>query len=311
MYFCSWMKLQVSILINIVLLMGTILTGLFSSCSSATEDNPLDERVLVQVGDSVLTLESVLRKIPAGLMPEDSAQMFHQIVDSWVRDMVIADIAEKNVPNLDEIERMVDAYRNELIVSRYLSYMGDNSVDEIPEEKIKKYYEDNRGNMRLQQPLIKGALLKIDNNAENLDKLRGWMSKFTDESTDKIEKNGLKQASKYLYFRDEWQEWERVASQIPYRFEDADLFVKNHKNFETEANGSVYLLHISELIPSGEEMPYEYARIKIAEILRIAESENQKKNLINNIYKTKIQEGYLKPGIYNPLTKELLKPEKL
>ncbi len=38
-----------------------------------------------------------------------------------------------------------------------------------------------------------------------------------DEAVDNIEKHGLKQASQYEYFMDTWQEWNRVADQIPYK----------------------------------------------------------------------------------------------
>lgn len=87
-----------------------------------------------------------------------------------------------------------------------------------------------------------------------------------------------------------------ITDQIPYRFYDADAFVRSTRNFETSDAGSVYLLHISEYLPSGSEMPYEFARLKIREILRTADMAAVRERLMSEIYTRQIKEGTLRPG---------------
>lgn len=289
-------------------IVGTTLVGalaLLVSCSQRRAETQSDNEVLVSVGDSVLKVSDVVRQIPRGLDPVDSVAMFRNIIDTWVRDLVLIDVAEKNIPDLDEIERMVESYRNSLIVSRYLSRMSEQSGEDVDESRVKQYFEANRGEFILQQPLVKGLFIKVSANDESIDNLRKWMSQLNDDNVDKIEKNGLRQALAYRYFRDEWTEWSAVADQIPYRFFDADAFVRSSKNFETEAEGSVYLLHISEYLLSGTEMPYEFARIKIREILRASDVNSFRRKLTNGIYSEKIREGVLRPGLYDPLKGEM------
>lgn len=276
-----------------------------ASCGSETSGRQDVGDVLVAVGDSTLTMSDVLNQIPVGLNPVDSANMFIRIVGDWVRDLVLRDVAEKNIPDMERIERMTESYRNGLIVNQYLSTMSDHADDDISESRIKEYYEANHADMVLSQPLIKGAFIKVAENDESLDNLRRWMSQLNDEAVDNIEKHGLRQASIYEYFRDEWHEWNVVAEQIPYRFFDADAFVRSSDNFETSAEGSVYLLHISEYIPSGNEMPYEFARLKIREILRATDKASYIDRLILDIYKDRIKSGKLRPGLYDPLKGEL------
>ena len=276
-----------------------------TSCGSKEADAQQDDEVLVSVGDSVLTVSAVVRQIPRGLDPADSAAMFRRITDAWVMDLVLIDVAEKNIPDLDKIERMVEAYRNDLIVNRYLSTMAEQAGSDVPESRVKEYYEANRQEFVLTQPLVKGVLVKVSETDESLDNLRMWMTDLNDATVDKIEKTGLRQASAYRYFRDEWTEWSAVAEQIPYRFFDADAFVRSSRNFETTAEGSVYLLHISEYLLSGTEMPYEYARVKIKEILRASDISAFRRKLTEEIYGDKIRQGILKPGIYDSVKREI------
>ncbi|MCM1369302.1 MAG: peptidylprolyl isomerase [Candidatus Amulumruptor caecigallinarius] len=299
----------------IIGILAVALNGVASGCSreknhADTPDESGSDEVLVAVGDSALRMEDVIRRIPAGLSPEDSTALFKRIVSGWVRDLVLRDVAEKNITDLDKIEKMVESYRNNLIVNRYLSNMMENIPNRVTDERIKKYYEQYGDEMILEQPVVKGAYLKVGESAENIDNLRKWMMQFTDESIDKIENSGLRQASQYEYFKDTWQEWNVIAEQIPYRFYDADAFLKSVKNFETSDNGIIYLLHISEYIPSGEKMPYEFAKVKIAEILRSGDVDASRTALLNEIYRHQISEGKLKPGVFDPLSGEIKSKKK-
>ena len=200
----------------------------FCSCRPGGSTAKSDGEVLVQVGDSTLLLSDVLLKIPVGLSPEDSAALFNSIVGDWVRDLVLSDYAEKNIPDLARIDRMTKVNRN-------------------------------------------------------------------------IRESRLRRATQYNYFNDQWHEWSVVADQIPYRFFDADAFVRSTQNFETSDNGTVYLLHISDFVPSGEEMPYEFARLRISEILHSADVAAYRKRLMDDIYREQIGAGVLKPGLYDPV----------
>lgn len=281
---------------------------LLSSCGSENVV-PQDDKndVLVSVGDSTLTLRDVLRQMPRGLNPDDSIALFNQIVESWVKELVLADVAEKNITDMSHIERLVDEYRNNLILNEYLSTMSAQSAPDIDENRIREYYEQNKEDMILEQPIIKGAFLKVSDSDPSIANLRKWMSQFSEVSLDNIEKSGLRQASQYKYFKDEWHEFSSVAEQIPYRFYDADAFVSSTRDFETQEGGSIYLLHISQYEPSGKQMPYDFAKLKIQEILHARDLKEYKNNLVKDIYSRQIKEGHLRPGKYNPLTREYKK----
>lgn len=272
-----------------------------SSCNTKTEVSEEDDDILVTVGDSSLTVNEVLLKIPSGLTAEDSTAMFNSIVDEWISDLVLAEYAENNVVNMTHIDRMVDEYRKRLIVNEYLRSMSEGAKKNIPESGIKDYFDANKASMICEQPLVKGILIKISDNDEALGDLRKWTDKLDDNSIDNIEKAAMRKAMLYKYFNDVWIEWSAIADLIPYRFGNADDFLKSSKIFETTQKGYTYLLRISDYIPTGAEMPYEYARLQIADILRSSDMNSYIGNLIEDIYKDQIEKGNLKPGSYDPL----------
>ncbi|MDE7401918.1 MAG: peptidyl-prolyl cis-trans isomerase [Muribaculaceae bacterium] len=291
--------------------LGAAVMAAASACSNEKNHNPAAEadEVLVVAGDSALTMGHVLAQIPAGLAPEDSAAMFHKIVESWVNGIVLEDIAEKNIPDLERIDKMTENYRRELIVNSYMRVMADRYNRNVPETRIKNYYNAHQEEMVLSQPIIKGAYLKVAESDPDLDKLRGWLADLSDATADKIEKS-LRQASQYLYFRNTWHDWNVISEQIPYRFFDADAFLRSTRDFETSDAGSVYLLHISEYLPSGSEMPYDYARGIIAERLRTEDMAAYRAGLVNKIYSEKIEQGWLVPGLYDPRKPGMLKTDE-
>lgn len=291
-----------SLIITVVF--SALFLSLFS-CGNKKEIQITDENddILVTFNDSSLTVADVVSLIPSGLTAEDSINMFNSIVEKWVLERSLGDYAEKNIPDMDKIDKMVEQYRANLIVTHYLESMSESARKEVQEDRIKQYYDDNHNEMILEQPLVKGVFIKVADNNESLGDLRKWFSSFSEKSLDNIEKSGLRNAQQFKSFTDGWIEWNAVAEQIPYRFSDAGAFLKSNKNFETQQGNAVYLLHISEFIPSGSEMPYDYAKIKIAEILQNADVTNYRKKLINEILGRQIKDGTLKPGLYNPLNK--------
>lgn len=272
------------------------------SCGQQHAASQGNSEILVTVGDSSLTVSDVVRRIPSGLSEEDSLHLFGRIVDEWVRDLILSDYAEKNISDMEKIDRMVEAYRNDLIVNSYLQSMSEGARKEIPESRIRDYFEANRHNMLLDQPLVKGIFLKVAESNENLPSLRRWFQQFDERSIDEIEKSGLRRALQYKYFKDEWVEWNGISEQIPYRFFDADAFLRSTKFFETADNGSVYLLRISDYVPSESEMPYEFAKNKISDMLQALDVDKYRRNLVSDIYRRMIGEGVLKPGLYDPVS---------
>ena len=280
---------------------------MLAGCRHETLTADAREEVLLQMGDSVLTMRDVLVQMPPGLAKEDSAELFNAIVDSWIQNQLLTDFAEETLPDMDRINRLVEKYRRQLIIAEYRRNVRSSQAEKVPEKDVKAYYEQHADELVLEQPLVKGIYMKVPDEVAESGELSRLMAHPTEESVDRLEKVGVEQAIQYDYFIDKWVDWEQISAQIPYRFFDADAFVEETADFSTSYNGATYLLHLTEHIHSGERMPYEFAEPKIREILSRTRNDDYERRLMTGLYKRALREGRLKKIGYDPVSRTRLK----
>ena len=284
-----------------------------SGCKGRGSENP-DANTLLVAGDSALTLRDVVARIPTGLPEADSAALFDRIVEDWIEGMVLTELAKEKLSDFSEIERRVNHYRNRLIVSEYLSRVSRSKSSTPPADSIRAFYEAHRKEMLAERPLVKGLFLKISSQMPGLSQIRSFMERADDKSIDELERIYASDAIQYEYFATTWIDWQSIAEQIPYRFYDADAFVASTRDFETEADGMVYLLHISDYLPSGSELPFEFAAPRIESMLEQRSIGNYERRLIDHLVRKAVEEGDLRGIGYDPLTRRIrqdgVKPEK-
>lgn len=264
---------------------------------------PQEEReVLLSVAGEQLLLSDVEDRIPTGIEPEDSAALFEDIVDAWVKSRLLASLGESKLPNMKEIEEKVNAYRCKLIASEYLRHMKANRPIKVSSDSVRKFYELHRSELLTESPLVKGVFLKVPSETPELDEIRALMKEGSEESLSRLEGIYGMDAMQYDYFVNVWVDWKNIAEQIPYRFYDPDAFLQANQDFETIYNGSVYLLHISDYLPSGSEQPFDFAKKRIAATMEQTKISTFEQNLVSSLVRKAIKEGTLEKGIYDPLT---------
>ncbi|MDE6410646.1 MAG: hypothetical protein K2K81_10460 [Muribaculaceae bacterium] len=282
------------------IIVATLAVWIAGGCAGKPSGSETEGDILVSVGDSSLFLADVERLMPGGLSPEDSLDMLHGIIDKWIETRVLEEVAKENVIDLERIDRLTQNYRNRLIVDEYLRQMGENAPADVKRSDVENYYRQYGDSMTLDQPLLKGIYLRTSERDPQLDNIRKWLSSGSEEEIDELEKRGLREATGYEYFTDRWVAWDDVARQIPVKVDNADIFLKENRDFEISHGGSVYMLHVSDYVPSGNVMPKEFAMAQISEILSDRRRGEYRKNLKHSIYRKAMKEGLLKKGSYDP-----------
>lgn len=243
------------------------LSAMLLLCSCGEGSGVKKEDVLVKVGSSVLTKDEMRKQMPFGLSEVDSVKFTRAYIRSWIDDKLVSELASKNIGNTAAIDRMVEEYRKELIMWEYRKRMYETHADDVfTEDSLSIYYEAHKNEYRLDRPIVKGIYIKIADNAPRLADVKKWYRSRKAEDIDNLEKYGITGAIHYDYFRDRWVDWLQIESRIPYNFgADVDAFIKNNRNFEVSVDGSTYLLDITEYLPTGAVMPFEFAREIIKE----------------------------------------------
>lgn len=273
-----------------------------ASCSRAeTDDSRPRPEVLMQVGDSVLTRDRVVAQLPAGISKADSARLFDAIVEEWLERNMLVDVAVKNLPDMDRIDRLVEQYRRQLLADEYRRLMAAEHAGTVPPDSVRAHYDRNADAYRLSSPVLKGIYVKLPSGAPQLSEVRAWMKSATPEAIDELEAYGLKGAMEYDYFGDEWVAWEEIARHIPYRFPSPEAMLVPGKMFETSAEGITYILHVIDAIPAGERMPFDFARPVIEQELAESARDSYDRRLLREIYARELDSRRIHAGTYVPL----------
>ncbi len=274
-------------------LVGVVSFLLCALASCSDHDKQIDESdALVKVGKSVLTANELYAALPRGLSQEDSTKFAHAYIKSWINSQLVRQVAANEV-DMTEIDKMVDQYRDELIMWEYGRLMYDSHANfQIPEDSIRAYYDANKEEFILSRPMVKGVYIKAANDSKELPSMRRLYRSHTPADIDKLDKVASANAVHYDYFRDTWIDWERLESRIPYDFgASPDAFLKSHKTLDFSHGGFTYLFDATDVLFTGQTMPYEAARSLIEDRLSYRDKRIYEEQLKRNLYENALEVG--------------------
>lgn len=263
------------------------------ACGAGKEKSD-DGDILVRIGDKTLTRQQLDAEIPHGILRDDSIKLARTYIRNWIEFQLISEVASKNI-DMDNIDKMVEQYRFDLIMWEYSRLMFDTNADsnsQLSEDSLFVHYETNRNRYKLSSPLIKGIYIKAEDNAPRLAELKRLYISADSADVEKIEKTTLTGVVHFDYFRDRWIDWAQVEARIPIEIgASPDDYLRTHRQIEVSQGGYTYLLDISDLLTSGSVMPYEVARPIIIEEMKNSRREEFDINLRKQIYDDAISSG--------------------
>lgn len=273
--------------------------GIAAGCRhGATEPVASDSEIVAQYRDSVLLLSDIVRQLPPGISSADSTALIKKIADQWIDGFLIEDLAAGQIDDMDRINSLTADYKRSLIADSYRRKMRRNGVQPVDMNGVKAYYKSHVSELRLERPIVKGLYIRVPASSKYIDDIRQWMKNAAPDSYDALENTGRREASAFRYFADQWVDFDAIAGEIPQKLGDGDQFVEYNVDFETELNGMIYILHLTDFRKSGTTMPIEYAAPIIEDRLKALHLADYEKGLVKAIRTTAIEKGILKEGTY-------------
>jgi hypothetical protein len=127
---------------------------------SCTQPKESDDELIVKVKDKTLVRSELDANIPSGLPYSDSILAAEHYVRTWIVDVLMYNIAEKNIVDMARIDRMVENYRKSLIVYQYQEHLiNENLLNPFTDEEIYEYYNSNREKFNLNNYPAQGVFL--------------------------------------------------------------------------------------------------------------------------------------------------------
>ena len=255
---------------------------------------PVDNSdVLVRVKDRTLKRSEVKKLIPWTVSSADSLLMAENYVEKWIKDVLVYDVAQRNLGNsMTEVDKLVEEYRRSLVRYRYQELLIEEKLKaDIQESDKQSYYEENQKKFILDKGLIKGLFLKIPVDAPGLSDVKKWYKSTDVASVEKIEKYSVQNATIYEYFYDKWEDFDEVMGNIPIHVSNPNTFLKANKYVEVADSSYCYLLNIKEFLPKGSVEPYDYASPHVMEMLVNQRKVEFLKNFEDELYNDAIKDG--------------------
>lgn len=248
---------------------GCLIIGLLVMSGCSGSFNHQGKTPLVEVGDAFLYKEDLDAALPVGIHDKDSVRFAEDYIRNWVEDVLLYGKAEGNIPDNEKIDQQVAAYRRALIMHTYQEELVRQKLgNEVSEEEIEAYYEAHAAQFRAEQPYIQGLFMKVPVQTRNLNRVRNWYKRNTQDAIDGLEKFSIAHAVSYEYFYDRWRPVSEFALKMPLEALETDMdYLKRNKNVEVRDTVYCYFLHVEQFLPKGDPLPLEYAKNEIKEMI--------------------------------------------
>ena len=245
-----------------------IVISLLTVACNSNLDIKKNNAALVKVGNKILYKSVLDENIPAGLTSEDSIIIAEHFIRSWINEILLYNIAVKNINDKENIERLVENYRKSLLIYQYEEQLVNERLSgNISEQSLYDYYNRNKDKLRLERPLVKGLFLKVPVTAPQLNEIRAWYKSIAPISRDNLEKYSLNNATYFDYFVDKWMDFNDLMSNFPKEQLSKEEQTVRRRTIEKQDAGYYYFLNITDYLLPGDDAPFEYIKSTIQEIL--------------------------------------------
>lgn len=155
-------------------ILSIIFAAITFSCTTGDNDGNkvYDEDVIAAVDGIELRIADVMRDMPTGMSGADSATFMRMYVDNWVLNRLKMKRAKEVLSSSDDIERLVEGYRQSLMMRQLDQYYIDQMLDmEITDKQISAYYRAHSAAFKLDHNVVQGVVVKTPKSFRNITTL--------------------------------------------------------------------------------------------------------------------------------------------
>ncbi|MBO7232260.1 MAG: hypothetical protein J6V16_03795 [Bacteroidales bacterium] len=222
---------------------------------------------VVATAGHILYLDEIQAAMPLYLSKEDSIRAAEAFIDQWIKQNLLYEAAEKNLQESSDIQKMVEDYRQALMVYEYQEQvLLEKLKTEVSDQDIADYYEANKQRFLSSRNLIKGIFIKVPVHSSNLKSIKNLYRKKDEASLEQLDLLCLQHAEIYENFSSDWMSFDDVMDHIPSEIDQSKL-LKSKDFLEVEDEHYCYLLRIDEYLLSGNPEPLEFVSHRIKNII--------------------------------------------
>ena len=254
-----------SILKIALLLMVTIPV----SCKRFANPFAGGDKVLAEVGGEKLYVHDLSSIFTPDMAPEDSVKILGSYVDRLVKMQLKIQEAERMFESSQQdIDRMVEEYRNSLLTHKVDQYYVDKLIDTLfTDSQIGEYYRKNQADFVLDKTLLKARVVRLPRSYGPKNKIKElMMASGEDRYQDLVDlcvKNNFE-----LTELNGWTDFSTLLSLLPTdRTENYDDLLTTDRVSEMETSSDVYYVRILVFRRPGDRAPQESVQDLIRRVI--------------------------------------------
>lgn len=277
----------------ISLLLIACLTG---ACNRKDSGQQAEESI-AQVDEATLFRSEVAGLIPKGTSSADSAALVSRYLDAWVKKQLKLEQAREQVaPDLADLERRVNEYREALLLHEYeKQYIRQHLDTTVNEGEIKGYYAGNLANFELKQSIVQGKLAAIPKDAPKLDQARQWMRSGNGRDQQEFRSYCYRFARFYHIDDSLWVPFGELVRNTPFKEIPNEVqFLKQNNFWETSDEQNVYWLVVRQFKLSSQSSPLAFVHNQIRDMVINQRKQKLMQDLEKNIYEEALKKNRIK-----------------
>lgn len=254
------MKRIVSLLCLLVLL---------TSCEALRSTwHSLDRRV-ARIGSDVLYESEVVKLLPPGTSPEDSAQLVRQYVDTWALSKLLLRKAQDELSKGErDISGQMEELRRNILGFRYEKRYVEANLDTIVSLKeLQDYFQEHVRNYTFGYSVVKARMTRVSRVSPYYETIKSGFKLNNSTSNAELSELCRSAAEKYSDFDGDWIPSSVLASETGIGVEECEKDLAGGTFFEyVEGDNSVFV-YIFDRVAPGEVSPFDYNKSRIQETI--------------------------------------------
>ncbi len=244
--------------LGVFVLISSLFLG--SSCRSGNEPDRSEDQLMAEVFSRQLYFSDVASLMYDGVSSEDSILILNAYVERWVRDQLLMQKAEQNIPKDLNIDMLVNNYRESLILNNYERLLIEHQLDStVTEAQLLEFYETNKDQYHLEKPIAHILFLQIKDDRPNLAHALSWWNEPKPENLRKLTRYAKRYADRAMLADSTWMPVEDVVHMLPPGVMSVNSATPG-KEIRFQDQEVTYLLKIRDIRSSLEIAPLAYIR---------------------------------------------------
>ena len=273
-----------------------LLPLLFFTFLACEEPDPHNGRVpLASVGDTFLYKDEVNLLYATHSHGDDSVAFVKNYVDRWVVEMMFYNKACRNVAATENIDRMVENYRRNLILNLYQdALISQQLVPNISQAEIDSFYNGNVSLFEVEEALFRGFFVKLPERTRGMNEVRKWCVVQSPDDLESLEQFCVTNSAECGFFMEEWCLLGHLAQRLPLTETDLEQRLSANSVVEFKDNGFTYFVCADTLLVEGDRKPLELVYNDVRDLLVNSKKPQFIKDVKGTLYQEALQNGQIK-----------------